>query len=361
MKYFDLLENFGGYNSSSDRTRLEENFLVRGSKNVTKLLNGNIGSREGIKRRGTVDSTDAGVKSSFEWETSVGTDRHLRVANGKLEVESDILVEGEYVWYELFETSTLDSLPTATLTRFVFDTWWDNDEKTDRLLFVRGDENIFHWSGGMALVSSATADTITKTGTETWAEAGFATQVTDEKKIIISEVEYTYTGGETTTQLTGVTPSPAALAANAVVIQSVIKSAYLDEGTTMAGFDADFLRVIGNQVWLGSYTSRVVWISSANSIGGELGFLKYNQAGALVNGDPDAIVLDTPARGIGVKDGNAVIFAGDSDFYIVKPNDDLAISQAAVLLAGGSSRVVINRVEKKKLPGLQTALGHEFI
>ena len=357
---FKTIDKFGGYNSSGDRTKLEPNILVRGSKNVTKLLNGNIGSREGRKLRGSVDSTNAGVKASFEWETSVGNKRHLRVVDGKLEVESDILESGTQVWYELLLTSSLDSL-ASSLTRFVFDTWWDNDEKTDRLLMVRGDDTILHWSGGMALVDSATANTITKKGAKTWAEEGFATQVAGEKKIVINGTEYTYTGGESTTSLTGVTPNPSGEAEDSVVIQAVHDGTLLDEGTNLEDFEADFIKVVENQVWLGSYSSRVIWISSNNTIGSELGFLKYNQAGALVYGDPDALVLDSPARGIGVKDGKVIIFAGDSDMYVVKPNDDLQISQAAVLLAGGSSRVVIQRVEKKRLPGLQVALGHEFI
>ena len=360
---FSLLENFLGYNSSSDKTKLDPRFLIRGSKNVYKKNTGTIASRPGLLRRGATDSTNAGVKSSFEWETSVGTRRHLRVVNGKLEVESDIVLGGTYIWYELFLTSTLASL-AGTYTRFVFDAWWDNDEKTDRLLFVRGDDTILHWSGGMALVSSSTANTITKSGTETWAQVGFATQIAGEKKIVIEGREFTYTGGETTTTLTGVTASSgdaSTITVGAVAIQAVFAGVFNDEGTALANFKADFIKVNDNQVWLGSYSSRVVWVSSQNSFGGTLGFLLYTQGTTLVTGDPDFVVLDSPAKGIGSKDGRVVIFAGDSDMYVIKPNDDLQISQAAILLVGGTARVVINRVEKKKLPGLQAALGHEFI
>lgn len=358
---FKLLNTFPGYNSAGDKTSLKPGTLIRGSKNVYKKLTGTIASRPGIKRRGTLDTTNAGVNSSFEWNTSVGTERPLRVCNGKLQVESNIADGVNLVWYDLFETSTLNS-PAATYSRFVFDTWWDNDEKTDRLIMVRGDDNILHWSGGIALIDSVTSTTITKQGSETWAELGFATQISGEKKIIIGGIEYTYTGGESTTTLTGVTassgdPSTNGVASGDVAIQSVMVSATVP----VANYKADFIKVIGNQAWVGSYSSKVVWISADATAGGTLGFLKFTQSGTLVTGDPDAIVLDNLAKGIGVQDNYVIIFAGDSDMMVVVPNDPLPITQAATLLSGGTERAVIQRIEKKRLGALSSCLGHEFI
>ena len=363
MDDFDqnIIDDVAGYNSSGDKTKLNPNLMIRGSKNVYKTIRGTVANRPGLKLRGSVDSTAAQVLSSFEWSTNVGTFRALRVCNNKLQVESDIVTTSTYVWYDLLETSTLAS-PAATLTRFVFDTWWDNDEKTDRLLMVRGDDKILHWSGGMALVDSATTDTITKQGTETWAELGFklTDTVTGEKKVIIDGREFTYTGGADTTTLTGVTASSGtveSLTSGMVAIQSVM----VGDNAPIDTYKADFIKVIQNQAWVGSYTSRVVYISADVSSGGTLGFLNYANSGTLVLGDPDGLILDNPAKGIGEKDGYVIVFAGDSDLLVITPNFSLPVSQTAVPITGGSARNVIQKVEKKKLAGLTSCLGHEFI
>lgn len=432
---------FAGYNSAGDKTTLNPNLMIRGSKNVYKTLQGTIATRPGLKRRGSVDTTEAGTKASFELSTNVGTERLLRVNNGKLEVESDIVSGGTYVWYELFDTVTLASL-AGTYTRFVFDTWWDNNEKTDRLLMVRGDDQIRSWSGGMALVASGTATTITKQGSESWSELGFTTNATGtsgaigsieidtatdsigtgyaigdfvtitggggslgtvrvtaigasdgataielvqagngystgtnlatssggggtgltvsidsiialntEKKIIISGVEYSYTGGESTTTLVGVSPTAVGVTSGQVAIQSVV----IYDNQPANNFKADFLKVINNQAWVGSYSSRLIYISA------DTDFTDFSNGGALVVGDPDVLVLDNLAKGIGVKDGKVAIFAGNNDLMIITPNSDLPTSQSQTPLSGGSSRLVIQKVEKKTLAGLTSALGHEFI
>lgn len=349
---FKLIDSFPGYNSASDKTKLSEGHLIRGSKNVYKNLRGNIAVRPGIKRRGEVDDTDAGVKAEYVWNTNVGTVRPLRVCNNKLQVESNIVDENVYVWYDLLETSTL-AHPAVTLTRFIFDTWWDDAEKTDRLIMARGSlDTILHWSGGMALVDSATVDTITKQGTEIWAEVGFATQIAGEKKILIDGTEYTYTGGENTTTLTGVTPSPIAETSGDVVIQSIIVGS-----TDTTGFEIDFIKTDNNQVWAGSYSSRIVYKSADITAGGVLGFLNYIDTTDIVFGDPDSVVLDATCKGIGVKDGKIILFAGDSYMYVITPNQNVTFSYDY----GPGTRYNFQKIEKKQLPGLNSALGHEFI
>lgn len=434
---FKLIEEFPGYNSSGDKTKLAPGTLIRGSKNIYKKLSGTLATRPGVKRRGSADSTNAGVKSEFVWETNVGTTRPLRVCNGKLQVESDIVTPGTYVWYDLLETSTL-AHPAATLTRFVFDTWWDNDEVADRLLAVRGDDKILSWSGGMALVSSVTAaslagavvsislnaggsgyatgnlltisggggtgatvrvtasvsgtvtavnlvtsgsgytagsglavtggggtgvtldisiatvGTITKVGTETWSEVGFTQVLSTEKKIIINGTEYSYTAGEGTTTLTGVSPDPAGITANSVVIQSIISNSASD----VSGYDFDFCKTINNQFWVGSYSSRVVYLSADINAESILGFLNFVDTTTHLQGDGSSIVLDNQVKGIGIKDGKGIVFAGDSDMYIVSANE---IAPTPFNNPDGDSQVVYNKIERKKLPGLCGALGHEFI
>ncbi len=80
-------------------------------------------------------------------------------------------------------------------------------------------------SGAHIRVGSVVSGTITKTGTETWAEAGFIFDlVLGTGSVIINGTTYTYDTltfiGDTTT-LYGITPDPSALAAGSLVIQSV--------------------------------------------------------------------------------------------------------------------------------------------
>ncbi len=156
---YALISDFSGYNSARDKTNIKESFLVRGSKNVYKKISGTISSRFGLKRRGTADATVAGVKSSYEWNTSLAKQFPLRVCNSKLQVESSLLDGSTYVWYDL--------MTSLSLTRFVFDTMWDNVLKKDRLVFVKGDSNMHYWSGGLTKTASATTSTLTKSDTTT--------------------------------------------------------------------------------------------------------------------------------------------------------------------------------------------------
>lgn len=442
---FKIIKDFAGYNSASDKTKLANNFLIRGSKNVYKKVSGTIASRCGVKLRGEVDDTDEGVKSEFVWDTNVGTNRPLRVCNNKLQVESDISSEGDFVWYDLLESNTLLS-PASTLTRFVFDTWWDDDEKTDRLLAVRGDDVVLSWQGGIVLVdsvvltgtpgtggvqnititnpgtgytvgniltlgvtdatirvtsisgggttgpvasvvidnpgltntgggiSSATGGTgssctvnvgsisdiysLTKQGDESWAEVGFATVLAREKRIIIDGKEYSYQDGEDTDTLTGVTAlsgSPSEIFSGMTAIQAVMANKVSD----VNNFDFDFLKTVNNQIWYGSYSSRIVYISADTSSPTLLAFLNLVDTNGHVYGDAAQVIMDNQARGIGVKDGKVVLFAGESDMYLVTPNENVTYPYSL----GNPARpqYVFNRIEKKILPGLNSALGHEFI
>lgn len=335
---FDLEYNFSGYNSSRDKTNITGSFLVRGSKNVYKKLSGTIASRPGLLRRGEIDATSAGVVSSYEWYTSLGATHPLRVANNKLQVESNL--SGSYVWYDLLETSALTN-PAATLTRFVFDPWWDNTEKKDKLIMVRGDSKLLHWSGGITKVASGTVNTITKSGTTTWGQDGFS-NTSGQQKVVIGGVEYTYTGGESSTTLTGVTPDASGIVADSVAVQSVI----VETDKPAAGFNNDFIKVIGNRLHCGSYTSRLIYISDDSD------FTDFTvPGGGRSPGDPELLTLDNTAKGITVRNGNAHISAGRSDWY------EIIYTQITV------STVLTEqtKVDKKPTAFLQAAYSHEMI
>lgn len=318
---------FRGYNSARDRTNLRGAWLVRGSKNVFKRNSGTIATRPGLKRRGSADATVADVISSFEWPTSLAATRVLRVANSKLQVESDVVTAGTYVWYDL-QTS-------LTLTRYVFDTVWDNTLKKDFLVFVRGDDNLFRWDGGIGKIVSTTATTIVLNATA--VSLGFRTS---GGSLLINGNAYTY-GAVSGSTLTSVSGDPTGEAADSVVLETPITNATKPE----ADFDSDFLRVINNQVYIGSRSSRVIFISENDD------YLDYTVPSPRAPGDPEQIFLDSNAKGIGAREGKAHIFGGTAELYVVSFNQ---ITVSTTL----TEQTIVDKI---RLAENEACLDHEFI
>lgn len=273
---------FGGYVSEADRTALSRRFMVKGSKNMYLKNSGTLANRPGLLRRGSADATVAGVLQSVTWDTSLNTTRPLRVANSKLQVESDILLAGSYVWYNL--------LTSLSSTRLIFDTWWDNTTKKDILIFCDGTVNIKTWSGGVGVLASTTINTIVMT-------ASVATQGFDATgTVIINGTDYAYTGRSGST-LTGVTPDPTPQPNGQVIVQKPAT----ESNTPASDFLCDFLRTVNNQVYYGSDTSRLVYVSKNTD------FSDVTKSSPRAPGEGDTLTLDEVPTGIGVRDGKARI------------------------------------------------------
>lgn len=322
----DIQNNWAGYVSSIDPTNVAPNVLVGGSLNVYKKLSGNIAVREGQKRLGDANTALSPCSSEYVWNTSWGATYTLVIANSNLYVVID------NVWYSL--------LSGLTATRYVFDKWWNNTEKKDRVLFVNGTDDIFHWSGGYATVPSSTVNTITKDGSTSWQQAGFST-TSGEKTIVIGGTTFTYTGGESTTTLTGVTPDASGIAVGAVALQAVQTSS----NKPASGFNNDFIKVINNQLYVGSYTSRLVYISSNTD------FTDYTVPTPRLPGSPEILTLDGTGKGIGVRQGKAHIGFGSSSWAVITFNN----------VTVGTTLTQQTVVDVKPVALLQAPYAHEFI
>ncbi len=341
---FSLIDSFEGYVSSKDPTNVSPQVLVEGSMNCYKKINGNIAVRPGLLRYGNADATVAGIASSDEWYNSLGNTFPFRVVeptsagnDGKLQVMSTI-VDGETpIWYDL-QTGL-----TTAQTRYVFDSWYKTADVKDIWVFCRGDSNLYWWGGGLAVAVAQIAGgaTLAKTGSTTWAQAGFNVNGNKTFTINGSATVYTYTGGENTTTLTGITPALPAIVADDVILQTVVTEA----DKPAAGYSADFLKTIGNQLYVGSYTSRLVYISSATD------FTNYTVPAPPVTGSPDLLTLDNNCKGISVRQGSAHITAGLSDWYVVTFQE--------IAVASDITRQTV--VEKQETAALSAALAHEFI
>lgn len=321
-----IISSFKGYVSSIDPTNAVNNILIRGSQNVYKKKSGTITNRPGRKQYDAIDSTVAGVKSAYVWYTSLGAVLPLRVVNSKFQFYSTI--SGTGTWY------TLQS--SVILTRYIFDTIWDNTLKKDFLTFVRGSSDLFRWEGGVALVSSTTINTIVLD--RTVVASGMSTT---SGSVIVNGNTYTYSGSSGST-LTGVGSDPTGEAVNSVVYSTVITNAT----TPASGFTNDFLKTVNNHLYVGSNTSRLVYISKSTD------YTDYNQSATRLLTDGDLLTLDSNGIGITVKDGDAWISSGTSDWYQVHYEQFT-----------NSSGVITDKakVNKQPVPALAGAYSHEFI
>lgn len=318
---------FGGYISEVDRTTISRRYMVKGSKNVYLKRSGAIANRPGLLRRGSADATEAGVLASFEWDTSLGYTRPLRVADGKLQVESDILESGTYVWYDL--------LSSLTNTRLIFDLWWDNTAKKDILLFCDGTDNMRYWSGAIGLLNAATTTATIIGLTADAATLGFQS---GGGTVIINGTEYTY-GGISGSTLTGAQDATSEADGSVVLDKPVT-----DTDTVEDGFTIDFIRVVNNQLYAGSETSRLVYISKNTD------WADFTQSSPRATGEGDTLTLDEVPYGIGIRDGLAHIGTRRAWY-------EISFDQITV----GSNLSEQTKVKKVPIAVKDGLLRHEFI
>lgn len=405
----DILNTFGGYVSSIDSTNTNPNILIRGSLNVYKKISGTIANRPGqLLYDALVDSTSAKISSGFVWETSLGVIFPMRLANSKIQFESS--VTGTRVWYDL-----LTGLG-ATQTQAVFDTWWDNTDKKDKVLFVCHDTNTYAWDGGMALfvsgnivvgvittmtidsagsgysagnvltitggggtLGTATVNTVDSSGAITQitllaAGSGYSTTVgaatsggagsgatisivvttgvitldrnagtagyAFSGSVVINGNTYTYTGLSGST-LTGVGSDSSAEATNSVVMSKVITNT----NTPDSSFTNDFIHVVGNQLYSGSYTSELIYLSKNTD------YTSHAASSPRLTGEGDVIILDGAGKGIGARASQAYIFAGTN---FVHP---ISFNQITI----GSTLSEQTQRGKIDLGDQVSAKGHDFI
>jgi hypothetical protein len=267
---FSLVSSFKGFISREDPTNAQPGLMVRPSQNVLTNATGRVGIRHGFTLDGQNNITLAGIKSAPEFVTSRGKQRTLRAGNTKLQFRyvatagdkynGTTFTAGQVYWIDLVTGLTVAQ------TKYRYVDFYDTTQRINVLLLANGKvKQIDEWSGAIATVASATVSTITKTGTSTWAQEGFYAAPLVPRTVVIDNVTYTYTGGETTTTLTGVTPSPAAVPVQSVVWQGLrAHTSFL--GIADPNYTVDNISQLNNQVFIATSTSNDVYMSKTNSV-----------------------------------------------------------------------------------------------
>lgn len=261
MGEYSLVNNFTGYRAREDQTLTPANTLVYPSQNVVTNPSGRVALVQGYTLDGSASAViDSGILSNYDYSNFKGDVRNLRA--GFLTNAGN---DGKLQYRYITGTSTVNwvNLVTGlTNVRLSFCRYWDNTALVTNVLWLDGSNNIFAWNGSVTTFASATAVTVTKQGTKTWAQEGFSAT----GSITINGVSATYTGGSATTTLTGVSVDFSASAVGAIIHQSPVTTTL----ASMVGILATFApTVIGcgrrNQVYIGSATSSLLYISKVNS------------------------------------------------------------------------------------------------
>lgn len=297
---FSLVDTYKlGYRNREDITNLPPGVLIKGSQNVLVNIGERVQIRQGYTLDGATSTVLAPILSSFDWLTRGNQEVHMRAGfltsagnDGKLQFRY-VDPNGNVTWTDL--------MTGLTSTAMNFTTFWDATETLREVIFVNNSPALYQWNGATAVLSATTSSSITKTGTQTFEDSLFYA-TTSPRSVTINGNTYTYTGGETTTTLTGVSPSPAAEPANSLIIQTVItipNSTLTGTCAPPSDFQNDLISVLNNQLFLGSLTSPAYFISNANP--------STNSSGSILNWDQSS--PRQPAEGAtGILDQNIVAF-----------------------------------------------------
>lgn len=256
---YQLNQRFSGYQARQDQTTITPDILVSPSRNVLVGTSGRVGTVKGYTLDGQSSATiDSGILSNYDFDNFKGDRRNMRAgflttggSDGKLQFR---YVNGD-------DTITWKDLKTGmTTVRLCFCDYWDNSALIKYVLWVDGSNNVFSWNGAVTTILSTTAVTVTKEGTNTWQQEGF----TATGSININGTVFTYTGGYTTTTLTGLV---------AVPVVTVGTETHQEPRTTTLASMTAILSTFGpsiigcgrlNQVYLGSSSSNNLYISKVN-------------------------------------------------------------------------------------------------
>lgn len=264
---YDLIAKFKGYRAREDKTLVGGDTLISPSKNVVTNPGGRVALVKGYTLDGAGSSVaDSGILSNHDFTNFKGDVRNMRAGfltsalnDGKLQYR---YVTGSGSLASPYVTNWVDLKTGLTNVRLSYCDWWDNTILLKYVLWVDGSNNIFSWNGAVTTFASATATTVTKQGTNTWGIEGF----TATGSVTINGVTATYTGGNGTTTLTGVSVDFSATGVGSIIAQTPVTTTLASMTSILATLTPT---VIGcgklNQVYVGSSTSNNLYISKKNS------------------------------------------------------------------------------------------------
>lgn len=307
---FSIVSGYGlGYRNKEDVTNLPPGVLIVGSQNVLVNDADRVQIRQGYSLDGEMSSVEGPVLSSFDWLTSRGNlERHIRVG-GLTSAGNDGKMQFRYVDDD-GEVSWVNLLTGLTTANYNFCTYWNTTEQVREMLFVNGQPRISAWNGAIAVVNATTATTITIQGTDTWADKGFYT-AGNKVLNIANGSAFTYSGGETTLTLTGISPSPASIAPGTLIFQGVVNVTNASMSAIPATFENGLIENLNNQIFVGSLDAPSVYISKVND------YTDYSSSSPRQAGEGAVLILDENTVAFKPQEQFMYVSAGQDQWYNV--------------------------------------------
>ncbi len=310
-----------GYRNREDITNLPPGVLIVGSKNVQTNVSERVQIRKGYALDGPTSTDIVTNGSSFDWLTRGNSEKHLR-AGGLGSAGNDGKLQYRYV--DASSNVTWRNLLTGlTSVAFNYTSYWNTTESLREALFVNGASQIQAWNGAVTTMASATANTITKSGTDSWLDAGFYVSLSG-RAVVINGNTYTYTGGESGTTLTGVLPSPASEAVGSIVHQAVVTTANSGLAGTPATLQNALIKTLNNQVFLAALNSSAVYISKVNN------YADYQSSTPRQAGEGAVLILDDQIVAFEPQENFMYVAAGKDHWYNVSFTEQTALSADGV-------------------------------
>lgn len=296
-----------GYRNREDISLLKPQTLVVGSHDVLTNVSGRVGSRKGYTIDGAASNVQSPAKSPFTWLTQRG-----QIWNTRAVLLTSAVNDGRLQFRYTDSSGTvswLDLLTGLSSTSFNYVNFWDSTNVRAVLLMVNGSGGIWEWTGAVGTVSSTTATTIVLSGTSTTAQLGFYSS----GSIIANGTTYTYSGvsGET---LTGVSPNPTGLTATTPVYQAPVFTAvgsmtFTTTPTPPSGFTFDLISQLNNQVFFGSLTSNLLYMSKAGT------YKDYSQSAARLQYEGEQFTTQGSLKCLIPEDEALYVSAGLDEWY----------------------------------------------
>lgn len=298
MRNFAISEETLGYVTAEDPANTDRRYLVDGSRNMLIDAQRKVITRGGYTRLGAASTDLTTTRNAWTWQTSTGVERAQRTNDGVLQVYLTTVDS------TVINAWTTISSAFSTTKKLRHAEWFDPTEKIDVQIMVQGDANYYEWNGAVAVVGSVTGTTITKAGTLTFAQARFYTTRNKTVVCVRTGTEYTYTGGESTTTLTGIADTTD-LVVGDILIQKVVTQT----DKPLANHTNDVIFGFENQIVVGSYNDNLVYISKNSD------YTSVATSTPRVAGEGATLTLDSPTSAINSVGKFLTIFAGKSSVY----------------------------------------------
>lgn len=313
MENLLLAEEAAGYQTVTDPSNTDKRLLIAGSQNVLIDQQKKVKIRPGYTRLGAANTALTPPKNGWRWDTSTGHKLSQRIYNGVLEAYlGTIDTVAVNAWTKVNPSVTLSTTamlrPALTLVR-EGGGWYDSTEGIDLQIIVQGDDNLFEWGGGVAVVESIPDGThVTKAGTTTWAQNRFYTTRNLVAVCVRTGTEYTYTAGMSGTNLT--VADSTGLIVGDILVQKIVTTA--QSGITSgyaAGHHNDIPFIFQNQLVVGSTVDAQVWISKNTN------YASFAYSTPRVAGEGGIMTLDGFTHAINALGSYLLVFSGQSAIF----------------------------------------------